>query len=328
MRMLVTGGAGFLGSHLTEALLKRGHTVDILDLPEQIKAGKIAHLESDENLNIYPGNVLDKDLIDKLVWQCDKVFHFAAVVGVSHYVVNPHVVLDVNVNSVQLILNLALKYKKKVIFASTSEIYGKSTKIPFTEDGDRVLGPTSIDRWSYSTSKAFGEQLCFGLRHLGLRFAILRFFNAYGPGLDSIESGRVLSLFIGKCLKGEPLIIHGSGKQTRCFTYVSDTVEGIIKASEVPAAEGEVFNIGTDVETTIIELAEKTCEIFGVKNNIIFQDHDEEYGQSYEDIPRRIPCTEKSKRILDFEAKIPLEDGLRITIDAFKKEWAGKKAKD
>lgn len=213
MRVLITGGAGFLGSHLAERLLKQGHMIDILDLPEKIRMEKTSHLIGNQNLNIYPGSILDKDLLNKLMWQCDIAFHFAAVVGVSHYVVSPHVVLDVNVNGVQLILNLALKYNKKVIFASTSEIYGKSTDIPFVEDGDRVLGATSIDRWSYSTSKAFGEQLCFGLKHLGLRFAILRFFNAYGPRLDSIESGRVLSLFIGKCLKGEPLVIYGDGKQ-------------------------------------------------------------------------------------------------------------------
>jgi UDP-glucose 4-epimerase len=322
MRTLITGGAGFLGSHLTTALLKRGHTVDIIDLPEKINEGKIQHLVSHDHLHIYPGSILDKDLLDKLIWQCNIVFHFAAVVGVANYVAKPYNVLSVNINGTQLLLDLALKYSKKVIFASTSEVYGKSTEIPFREDGDRVLGPTNVDRWSYSTSKAVGEHMCFALGSKGLRFAILRFFNVYGPRLDSIESGRVLSIFIGKCLRGEPLIVHGDGSQTRCFTYISDAIEGIIKASEVPEAEEEIFNIGTDVETTILELAQKTCDIFGVERNLVFHKHGDEYGLSYEDIPRRVPSVEKAKRILGFEANVPLDDGLRLTIEAFKKEWA------
>lgn len=324
MRILITGGAGFLGSHLAEELLARGHTVDVLDLAEKIKLGKLAHLANDERLKIYPGDILDKDLLDKLIWQSAKIYHFAAVVGVEHYVFNPYKVLDVNVKGIFLILELALKYNKKVIFASTSEVYGKSTQIPFKEDGDRILGPTSIDRWCYSTSKALGEHLCFSMKHKGLRFVILRFFNAYGPRLDSMESGRVLSIFIGNCLKKEPIYIHGDGMQTRCFTYVSDTVEGIIKASEVQEAEGEIFNIGTNVETTILELAELTSKICGGKNSIISKHHHDEYGLSYEDIPRRVPCTEKANKILGFEAKYPLEEGLKATINSFKKEFETK----
>jgi len=322
MRMLITGGAGFLGSHLAERLLAEGHTVDLLDLPETFRAGKVAHLNGHPRLNLFPGTLLDKDLLDKLVWQSDTVFHFAAVVGVAHYVAHPYDVLTVNVNGTQLLLDLCLKYNKKVIFASTSEVYGKSTDIPFCEDGDRLLGPPSIDRWCYSTSKAVGEHMCFALRHQGLRFVILRFFNAYGPRLDSIESGRVLSLFIGRCLKGEPLIIHGDGTQTRCFTYVSDAVEGICKAGEAPAAEGEIFNIGTDVETPILELAQKTCDIFGCERNFIFQNHDEEYGLSYEDIPRRVPSVEKARKLLDFEPRISLDEGLKLTIEAFKAQYS------
>lgn len=318
MRMLVTGGAGFLGSHLSESLLTHGHSIDILDLPETIRQGKINHLQEDPNLHIYPGNLMDKDLLDKLIWQADIVFHMAAVVGVAHYVANPYEVISVNVNGTQQLLDLCLKYNKKVIFASTSEVYGKSSDIPFHEDGDRVLGPPSIDRWCYSTSKAIGEHMCFALKPKGLKFVILRFFNAYGPRLDSIESGRVLSLFIGKCLKGEPLIVHGDGSQTRCFTYVSDTIKGIIKAGLTPEAEGEIFNIGSDVETPIKVLAEKTCEIFGRHRDLVFQPHDLEYGMSYEDIPRRVPNVEKARRILGYTAEVPLETGLRMTIDYFK----------
>lgn len=321
MRALITGGAGFLGSHLAEALLAQGHRVDILDLPEKIQSGKADHLVADEALGVYPGSVLDRDLLDKLIRRCDKVFHLAAVVGVQHYVAKPYDVLSVNVNGTQLVLDLALKHDKKVIFASTSEVYGKSTDIPFREDGDRLLGPPSIDRWSYSTSKSLGEHLCYALAHKGLRFVILRFFNAYGPRLDSIESGRVLSIFIGRCLRGEPLIVHGDGTQTRCFTYVSDTIDGILKAGEAPEAEGEILNIGSDRETSILDLAELTCDLFGCERRLLTQRHDEEYGLSYEDIKRRVPSVEKAKRLLGFEARVPLEQGLTETIEWFKREY-------
>jgi len=327
MRVLITGGAGFLGSHLAERLLKDGNRVDIIDLPETIRAGKIEHLKGNGDLCVYPGSILDRDLIDKLIWQCDVVFHFAAVVGVAHYVAKPYDVLSVNVNGTQLVLDIALKYNKKVIFSSTSEVYGKSNKMPFHEDDDRVLGPTNIDRWCYSTSKAVGEHFCFAMQPKGLRFVILRFFNAYGPRLDSIESGRVLSLFIGKCLKGVPLIVHGDGTHTRCFTYVSDTVEGIVRASRVPEAEGQVLNIGTDVETRIIDLAEKTCDIFEIERNIVFQGHNDEYGLSYEDIPRRVPSVEKAERIMGFRATVPLEAGLKKTVESFKQDWVAKQVR-
>jgi UDP-glucose 4-epimerase len=321
MRMLITGGAGFLGSHLAERLLLDGHQVDIVDLPHTIQAGKISHIEGKSDLSIYAGSILDRKLMEKLIPQCDLVLHFAAVVGVSHYIAKPYDVLNVNINGTQLVLDIALRHGKKVIYASTSEVYGKSGKVPFHEDDDRILGPTNIDRWSYSTSKSVGEHFCFAMQAKGLRFVILRFFNAYGPRLDSIESGRVLSLFIGKCLKGEPLIVHGDGNQTRCFTYISDTIEGIIRASQNPGAEGQVFNIGADIETKILDLAEKTCEIFGRKPNIVFQNHDVEYGLSYEDIYRRVPCVEKARKMLGFEAIVGLDEGLRRTIDAFRRDW-------
>jgi UDP-glucose 4-epimerase len=319
---LITGGAGFLGSHLAERLLKDGHKVDIIDLPGTIGVGKLSHLKDNSDLHIYPGSILDKDLIDKLIWQCDQVFHFAAVVGVEHYVTKPYEVLNVNVNGTQLVLDIALKYNKKVIYASTSEVYGKTEKIPFCENDDSVLGPTNIDRWCYSTSKAIGEHFCFAMAAMGLRFVVLRFFNAYGPRLDSIESGRVLSLFIGRCLKGQPLIVHGDGSHTRCFTYVADTVEGIVRASQTPEAERQIINIGTDVETKILDLAEKTCDLFGIKRNIIFQKHSDEYGLSYEDIRRRVPSVAKAEKILGFRAKVHLDEGLKSTIEAFKKDWA------
>jgi len=318
MKALITGGGGFLGSHLSEKLLERGYKVVIVDLINKKNEYKIQHLVGHKDFKFYRGSVIDRDLMDKLIWEADIIFHFAAVVGVQHYVERPYDVLDVNVSGTKLVLDLAYKYGKKVVFASTSEIYGKSTKIPFHEDDDRVLGPTKVDRWCYSTSKAVGEHYCFAYSQLGLPVVVLRFFNAYGPRLDSIETGRVISIFMGQLLRGEPLTVHGDGSQTRCYTYVDDTVEGIIRSSEIKEAEGEVINIGTDRETSVLDLAKAMIKAHGGKHEITFRKHEGIYGTSYEDILRRVPDTLKAKRILNFEPKISLEDGLRKTVDWFK----------
>lgn len=321
MRALITGGAGFLGSHLSEELLKRGDEVVIVDLIDKTNQYKIQHLIGHKNFKFYRGSVLDRDLMDKLIWECDKVFHFAALVGVHHYVERPYNVLDVNVNGTKLVADLAYKYGRKVIFASTSEIYGRSTKIPFQEEDDRVLGPTKIDRWCYSTAKAVGEHYCFAYHQMGLPVVVLRFFNAFGPRLDSIESGRIISIFMGQLLKNKPLTIIGDGTQTRCFTYVDDVIEGIMRSSEVPEAEGEAINIGTNRETSILELAKLMAEIYGSDSSIQFLEHEGVYGTGYEDIKRRVPDVSKAKRLLDWEAQTSLETGLKRTIEWFKHKY-------
>ncbi len=324
MKALITGGGGFLGSHLSEELLKRGYEVVGVDLINKASQHKIEHLLSNKNFKFYRGSVLDKDLMDKLIWDCDTVFHFAAMVGVHHYVQRPYEVLDVNINGTKLVVDLAYKYGKKVVFASTSEIYGRSTKIPFSEDDERVLGSTKVDRWCYSSSKAVGEHYCFAYHQMGLPVVVLRFFNAYGSRLDSIETGRVISIFMGQLLRGEPLTVIGDGKQTRCYTYVDDVVEGIIRASEEKKAEGEVINIGTDRETSVIDLAEKMVAAYGENHEILFKEHQGIYGTSYEDIRRRVPDVSKAKEILGWEAHTSLEDGLRNTINWFKKHYNSK----
>lgn len=321
MKVVITGGAGFLGSHLAEALLKRGDEVVIVDMIKKANQHKIQHLMGHPRFKCYRGSVLDRDLMDKLVWECDKVFHFAALVGVHHYIERPYDVLDVNVNGTKLVTDLAYKYGRKVIFASTSEVYGRLTKIPFNEDDDRVLGPTKIDRWCYSSAKAVGEHYCFAYHQLGLPVVVLRFFNAFGPRLDSIEAGRIISIFMGQLLKNKPLTVIGDGSQTRCFTYVDDVVEGIIRASEVKEAEGEAINIGTNRETSVLELAELMIKIFGSSQKIQFVEHEDIYGTGYEDIKRRVPDILKAERLLNWKPKTPLEEGLKKTIQWFKKHY-------
>lgn len=322
MKFLITGGGGFLGSHLAEELLKRGDTVLALDITPDKDAYKIRHLLRNKRFKYFCGDVMDKNLMDKLIWECDKVFHLAAVVGVEHYVTRPYKVLDVNVNGTKLVLDIAHRYNKKVIFSSTSEIYGKSTKIPFGEEDDRILGPTKVDRWCYSSAKAVAEHFCFAYQRMGLPVVILRFFNAYGPRLDSIEAGRIMSIFMGQLLKNKPLTVIGDGCQTRCFTYVSDVVKGIILSSEVKGAQGEVINLGTDKETSVLELARLMIKIYGGKHEIKFVKSQGVYGTSYEDINRRVPAVEKAKKLLGWKATTTLEKGLKKTIDWFKEYYS------
>jgi nucleoside-diphosphate-sugar epimerase len=246
------------------------------------------------------------------------VYHLAAVVGVEYYVGDPYEVLNVNVNGTQNVLKLAFKHQKKVVFGSTSEVYGRNPKVPWAEDDDRVLGSTRIDRWCYSTSKAVGEHFGFAYHHMGLPVTITRYFNVYGPRLDKLDVGRIITIFMGQVLRGEPLTVIGDGKQTRCFTYVEDAVRATVAAGTAPGTDGEVFNIGTNVETTILELAETMIETAGSKSTIKFVTQESVYGSSYEDIPRRVPDTSRMENILGVRANTPLREGLARTIEWFR----------
>jgi UDP-glucose 4-epimerase len=318
MKVLITGGGGFLGSHLGDGLLAAGHEVTALDISQDLK---IRHNLTHPSFRYIKGSVFDADLLESLVAKSDLVYHLAAVVGVEHYVEDPFHVLNVNVNGTQNILKYAHRYDKKLVFASTSEVYGKSRDTPFREDGDRLLGSTQIDRWCYSTSKAVGEHFCFAYGKLGLPVVIVRFFNAYGPRLDRIDVGRVITIFMGQLLRGEDLTVIGDGLQTRAFTYVDDAAHALIKAGSVPEAVGGIFNIGTDRETTILELAETMIRVFPNTPSKIRLVHQESiYGESYEDIPRRFPDITRMRTILGVEPSIPLEVGIKKTIDWFRNE--------
>jgi UDP-glucose 4-epimerase len=315
MRVLITGGAGFLGSHLTDAFINEGHEVYILDTGSSFK---IKHQLGNAKFHYIHDTVFNLEMLDSLIMKCDLVYHMAAVVGVEHYVADPYAVLNVNINGTQNVLRLALKHNTKVVFTSTSEVYGRNPKVPWDEDDDRVLGSTRIDRWCYSTSKAAGEHFCHAYRKMGLPVVIVRYFNVYGPRLDKIDVGRVLTIFIGQLLRNEPVTVIGDGSQTRCFTYVDDAVRATLAAGLKPEAEGEIFNIGTDVETTIKELAEIMIKVSGAKSKIKFVPKESVYGESYEDIQRRVPRVEKMNRILGVKAETPLEDGIRQTWEWFK----------
>ena len=316
MKILITGGAGFVGSHLAEAFLDRGDEVTVLDMAPD---SKVRHLRDRPGFRVIRESVMKTDILEGVVAWADLVYHLAAVVGVEHYVGDPYQVLTVNINGTQAVLAAAFRYGKKVVFSSTSEIYGRNTAVPFDEDSDRVLGSTRIDRWCYSTSKAAGEHLCFAFARMGLRVSVIRYFNVYGPRLDAMDRGRVITIFMGQVLRGEPLTVIGDGKQTRTFIYIDDAVRATVAAGLRREAEGMAINIGTDHEISIANLAAMMIKIAGSSSEVSFVPKEAVYDRGYEDIPRRVPSVARMHALLDVRAEIPLEDGLSRTIEWFKR---------
>ncbi|MFQ5665919.1 MAG: NAD-dependent epimerase/dehydratase family protein [Candidatus Binatia bacterium] len=315
MKVLVTGGGGFLGSHLADTLIARGDEVFILDTGSVTKT---RHLMGTPAFHFVRDSIFNLDILEGLVAKCDLIYHLAAVVGVEHYVGDPYEVLNVNVNGTQNVLKLAFKHQKKVVFGSTSEVYGRNPAVPWSEDADRVLGSTRIDRWCYSTSKAVGEHFGFAYHRMGLPVTIVRYFNVYGPRLDRLDVGRIITIFMGQVLRGEPVTVIGDGRQTRCFTYVDDAVRATVAAGSAPDTNGEVFNIGTRQETTILDLARLMIDVAGSTSTIEFVSQDSVYGPGYEDIPRRVPDTTRMEAVLGVRAETSLREGMRRTIAWFR----------
>ena len=315
MNILITGGAGFLGSHLTDALLARGDEVTILDVIGDLKVRH--HLEH-PHFHYVRDSVFATEILDGLLLRCDLVYHLAAVVGVEHYVADPYEVLNVNINGTQAVLKAAYKYNRKVVLASTSEAYGRNPKIPFGEDDDRVLGSTRLDRWCYATSKAAAEHFCFAYHRMGLPVVVLRYFNVYGPRLDRLDVGRVVTIFAGQVLRGKPVTVIGDGSQTRCFTYVDDAIRATVVAGTETRAVGEILNVGSDHEISMLEFAKTMIRLADSPSPIVFVDQQAVYGDRYEDVPRRVPSLHRMYEILGVRAETPLEDGLRRTIDWFR----------
>ena len=315
MKILITGGAGFLGSHLTDAFLARGDEVTILDVISDLKVRQ--HLNN-PRFHYVRESVFNTEILDGLVLRAELVYHLAAVVGVEHYVADPYEVLNVNINGTQAVLKAAYKYNRKVVLASTSEVYGRNPKVPFSEDDDRVLGSTRVDRWCYSTSKAAAEHFCFAYHRLGLPVVVVRYFNVYGPRLDKLDVGRVITIFMGQVLRGEPVTVIGDGKQTRCFTFVDDAIRATVAAGLKPEAIGQLFNIGSDRETSIRELAEMMIRVAKSASSIRYVPQEAVYGTSYEDVPRRVPAVNRMHEILGVRPETTLEQGLARTIEWFR----------
>ncbi len=315
MRVLVTGGAGFVGSHLVDQLLARGDEVCVLDHLSTGRIENIRHHLGHSRLRFVNDTILDGQVVNRLVEECDMVFHLAAAVGVRYIVDDPLRAISTNVEGTEIVLRAAFRFWRKVVVASSSEVYGKSTKAPLSEEDDRVLGPTAVTRWSYSSSKAIDEHFAYAYAARGLPLVILRFFNIYGPRINQSGYGTVVARFIHQALNNEPLTVHGDGRQTRCFCYVEDTVRGILLAAQSREAEGEVFNIGNDTEITIQDLALLVKRLTGSSSQISLVPYQDHYGLRFEDTPRRVPDLSRARLVVGYRPEVALEDGLRRTID-------------
>ena len=315
MNVLITGGAGFIGSYLTEAHLSRGDNVSVIDNLSTGKLNNIDHLQENPSFSLTIDSILNEAVMEKLISECDLVYHLAAAVGVRYVIENPLESIKINIRGTEIVLEQANKYKKKVFLSSTSEIYGKSDDIPFKEDADRLLGSTHIARWSYSATKAVDEFLALAYwREKQLPVIIVRFFNICGPRQTG-QYGMVIPRFVKKALLNQPILVYDDGSQSRCFTYIGDVVEAILALIDCPDAAGEIFNIGSTEEITIQELAEKIIELTNSKSTILHIPYEEAYEKGFEDMKRRVPDIEKINNLIGWQPKVGIDELLTKIIE-------------
>jgi UDP-glucose 4-epimerase len=315
LRVLITGGAGFIGSHLADAYLQEGSEVYVIDDLSTGKIENIQHLKGNPLFHYTIESVHNHPVAAELVDQCDVIFHMAAAVGVKLIVESPVRTIETNVRGTEVILSLANKKKKKVLIASTSEVYGLSSDIPFREDGNLVMGATTKGRWSYACSKAIDEFLALAYwREKKLPTVVVRLFNTVGPRQTG-QYGMVIPTFVKQALAGRPITVFGDGKQSRCFGYVGDVVGALMGLMERKDAVGQVFNIGSNEEITILEVAQRVKQLTQSTSEIVFVPYDEAYEEGFEDMPRRIPDISKVREFVGFEPKMTLDGILKSVID-------------
>lgn len=316
MRVLITGGAGFIGSHLADAYVERGDEVFVIDDLSTGTIENIQHLKGNPRFHYTIESVHNQPVTAELVDQCDVVVHLAAAVGVKLIVESPVRTIDTNVRGTEVVLALANKKKKLVLVASTSEVYGLSTDVPFREYGNLVMGATTKGRWSYACSKAIDEFLALAYwREKKLPTTIVRLFNTVGPRQTG-RYGMVIPTFVKQALAGRPITVYGDGAQTRCFGYVGDVVGALVKLLDHDEAIGQVFNIGSDEEVSILELAERIKELTKSQSEIVFVPYDEAYEEGFEDMPRRVPDTSKVRELVGFRPQVKL-DGILQSVIAY-----------
>jgi UDP-glucose 4-epimerase len=317
MRTLVTGGAGFIGSHLVDALMEQDHEVTVLD---NLSVGRVAHidhhLESDR-FHFVNGSILDTGTLERLVRQVDAIYHFAALPDLRQNDADPLQAVITNVRGTENVLELAFKYWARVVVASSSAVYGKSTDVPLSEASDRVLGSTEVERWSYGDAKAIGEHFALAYARRGLPVTVLRYFKTYGPRVDAQGYGGLVAQFLTQALRDQTLVVPGDGEQPQCFTYVADVIGPTVRAASAREAAGKVFNVGSNYETTLNELAEMVLELTG-SESVTTHAFDESTSQS---APREIcqmPDVTQARDVLGFEPRTPLREGLRQTLAWFR----------
>jgi UDP-glucose 4-epimerase len=320
MRVLITGGAGFIGSHLSEALLDGGHEVYVLDNLSTGSIDNIEHLKTNSRFHYTIDSITNEPLLAEHVDRCDVIFHLAAAVGVKLIVEAPVHTIETNVHGTEVVLKHANKKKKLVVIASTSEVYGKSATVPFKEDADLVLGPTAKHRWAYACSKAIDEFLALAYwKEKKLPVIVIRLFNTVGPRQTG-QYGMVIPTFVRQALSGRPITVFGDGSQSRSFTYVGDVVGGMVALVHEPGAVGEVFNIGNGREITIRALAEKIRQMTGSRSDIVTIPYDQAYEAGFEDMPRRVPDISKIADLVGYQPTVQLDEILARVIDYFQRQ--------
>ncbi len=320
MKILITGGAGFIGSHLAEHFIRQEHRVFVIDDLSTGEFENIVHLKSHPQFHYVIDSIMNVPVTAELVDRADMIFHLAAAVGVKLIVESPVRTIETNIRGTEIILEQANKKHKPVIIFSTSEVYGKSENVPFSETSDLVLGPTTKGRWSYACSKAIDEFLALAYRReKGLPVIVVRLFNTVGPRQTG-RYGMVLPTFAGQALRGDPITVFGDGTQTRCFAHVSDIVSALDRLCQTESALGEVFNIGNDEEISMLELAHKVKEIAGSSSEIALIPYEEAYEAGFEDMPRRVPDLSKIKSAINYRPKMSIDDIVTSVVDSLREE--------
>ncbi|WP_433435246.1 NAD-dependent epimerase/dehydratase family protein [Nonomuraea sp. CA-141351] len=316
---LITGGSGFVGSHLTDTLIARGDSVVILD---NLSTGRLANLRPHPNMRFVQGSILDELIVDELVHQCDAVVHLAAAVGVKLIVEQPLRSLTTNIRGSEIVIEAAHRYRKKILVASTSEVYGKNSSGPLQEDADRILGSTAVVRWAYSTAKTVDEILANAYhKERGLPAIVVRLFNTVGPR-QSPAYGMVIPRLVRQALAGNPLTVFGDGTQTRCFAHVADVVDGLVRLLDNEAAVGQTFNIGSGNEVSILELAKLIVEHTGSTSGVDLIPYHEAYRQGFEDMTRRVPDTTKIRELTGWAPRHTLDEILSEIVQEAREELA------
>jgi len=315
MNYLITGGAGFIGSHLAETLLQKGEEVAIIDDLSTGSILNIEHFKANRRFHYVLDTMINRAIMSELVDRADIIVHLAAAVGVRLIVESPVRTIETNIKGTELVLELASKKKKRVVIASTSEVYGKASKVPFCEDDDLVMGATNKGRWSYAGSKMIDEFLALAYwKEKQVPTVVVRLFNTVGPRQTG-QYGMVVPRFVGQALRGEPITVYGDGSQRRCFTWVGDVVQALTALSEHPGAVGEIVNLGSTEEVTILELAKRTKGLTGSSSPIVFVPYEQAYAAGFEDMPRRVPSIEKAHRLIGYRPTLGLDGILKSVIE-------------
>lgn len=320
MKILITGGAGFVGSHLADKLIADGHEITVVDDFSTGRYSNVAHLEGNKNFQLIVDTVLNANLMEGLVRDSERVFHMASAVGVRLIMEQPVRTIETIFRGTDIVLGFCSRYRKPVLIPSTSEVYGKGTSVPFREDDDIQKGSTSKHRWAYACAKELDEFLALAFwKETNLPVVVVRLFNTVGPRQTG-QYGMVVPRFVRAAVRNEPITVYGDGEQSRCFGHVSDVVEGLSKLIETRECFGKVINIGNPEEISIKGLAEKAIEMTGSSSEIEYIDYDEVYGPGFEDMKRRVPCIDRAERLIGFKPTRTLEDIINDVAAEFREE--------